>query len=274
MKIHKFKKKNPVEEFDEFVTIVKRLRNECPWDREQTHESTRHLLLEETYEVLEAIDEKNYEELKKELGDVLLQVAFNAVIAEGNGEFDLKDVINGINEKLISRHPHVFGNVKVSGTKEVLKNWEHIKLGEGNRRSILEGVPKELPALTRAYRLQEKSSKVGFDWDTSADAFKKVKEELRESKEAAEKRKKVKRIEMDNDLSDLEDELGDILFAIVNYARFLNINPENALRKTIRKYIKRFHYIEDTLKKKGKKITESNLEEMDGIWNESKKFIP
>jgi len=274
LKIHKFKKKNPVEEFDEFVTIVKRLRNECPWDREQTHESTRHLLLEETYEVLEAIDEKNYEELKKELGDVLLQVAFNAVIAEGNGEFDLKDVINGINEKLISRHPHVFGNVKVSGTKEVLKNWEHIKLGEGNRRSILEGVPKELPALTRAYRLQEKSSKVGFDWDTSADAFKKVKEELRESKEAAEKRKKVKRIEMDNDLSDLEDELGDILFAIVNYARFLNINPENALRKTIRKYIKRFHYIEDTLKKKGKKITESNLEEMDGIWNESKKFIP
>jgi MazG family protein len=274
LKIHKFKKKNPVEEFDEFVTIVKRLRNECPWDREQTHESTRHLLLEETYEVLEAIDEKNYEELKKELGDVLLQVAFNAVIAEGNGEFDLKDVINGINEKLISRHPHVFGNVKVSGTKEVLKNWEHIKLGEGNRRSILEGVPKELPALTRAYRLQEKSSKVGFDWDTSADAFKKVKEELREFKEAAEKRKKVKRIEMDNDLSDLEDELGDILFAIVNYARFLNINPENALRKTIRKYIKRFHYIEDTLKKKGKKITESNLEEMDGIWNESKKFIP
>lgn len=274
MKIHKFKKKNPVEEFDEFVTIVKRLRNECPWDREQTHESTRHLLLEETYEVLEAIDEKNYEELKKELGDVLLQVAFNAVIAEGNGEFDLKDVINGINEKLISRHPHVFGNVKVSGTKEVLKNWEHIKLGEGNRRSILEGVPKELPALTRAYRLQEKSSKVGFDWDTSADAFKKVKEELREFKEAAEKRKKVKGIAMDNDLSDLEDELGDILFAIVNYARFLNINPENALRKAIRKYIKRFHYIEDTLKKKGKKITESNLEEMDGIWNESKKFIP
>jgi MazG family protein len=265
LKLHKFKKKNPVEEFDEFVTIVKRLRNECPWDREQTHESVRHLLLEETYEVLEAIDNKNYEELKKELGDVLLQVAFNAVISEGNGKFDLKDVITGINEKLISRHPHVFGNVKVSGTKEVLKNWEHIKLGEGNRRSILEGVPKELPALTRAYRLQEKSSKVGFDWDTSTDAFKKVKEELREFKEAAEKRKKVKGIEMDNDLSDLEDELGDILFAIVNYARFLNINPENALRKTIRKYIKRFHYIEDTLKKKGKKITESNLEEMDGI---------
>ena len=274
LKIHKFKKGNPLEEFDEFVTIVKKLRNECPWDREQTHKSVRHLLLEETYEVLEAIDSKNYEELKKELGDVLLHVAFNAVIAEGNGKFDLKDVLNAINQKLISRHPHVFGNVKVSGTGEVLKNWEHIKLGEGSRRSILEGVPKQLPALTRAYRLQEKSSKVGFDWDTSEDAFKKISEELQEFKDAAEKRKKVKGKVKDNALSDLEDELGDILFAIVNYSRFLNINPENALRKTISKYIKRFHYIEDTLKKRGKKITESDLEEMDGIWNESKKHIP
>jgi MazG family protein len=273
-KLHKFKKENPIKEFDEFVTIVKRLRNECPWDREQTHESVRHLLLEETYEVLEAIDNKDYEELKKELGDVLLHVAFNAVIAEGNGEFDIKDVLSAINEKLISRHPHVFGNVEVSGTKEVLRNWEHIKLGEGDRQSLLEGVPKDLPALTRAFRLQEKSSKVGFDWDTSEDAFKKVKEELLEFKEAAEKRKKVPGIEQDNDLSDLEDELGDILFAIVNYSRFLNINPENALRKTITKYINRFHYIEDTLKNRGKKITESNLEEMDSIWNESKKFIP
>jgi tetrapyrrole methylase family protein/MazG family protein len=272
--LYRFKKANPVKEFDEFVSIVKRLRNECPWDREQTHESIRHLLLEETYEVLEAIDKKNYEELKIELGDVLLHVAFNAVIAEGNGEFDLKEVLKGINHKLISRHPHVFGDIKVSGTKEVLKNWEHIKLSEAGRRSILDGVPKELPSLTRAYRLQEKSSKVGFDWDTSKQAFKKISEELREFKEAAEKRKKVPGITHDNSLSDLEDELGDILFAIVNYARFLNINPENALRKTINKYIKRFHYIEDTLKKRGKKITESNLKEMDGIWNESKKDIP
>jgi MazG family protein len=271
--LHKLKKENPVKEFDEFVTIVKRLRNECPWDKEQTHESVRHLILEEAYEVIEAIDEKNYEDLKKELGDLLLHVAFNAVIAEGNNRFNLKDVLNAINEKLILRHPHVFGDVKVSGTKEVLRNWEHIKLGEG-RKSLLDGVPKELPALTRAYRLQEKSSKVGFDWNSSEDAFKKLEEELNEFKDAAENIKgKSGKIES-HDLDELENELGDILFSIVNYARFLNINPENALRKTISKYIKRFKYIEETLKKRGKKITESNLEEMDGIWNESKKTIP
>jgi MazG family protein len=271
--LHKLKKENPVKEFDEFITIVKRLRNECPWDREQSHESIRHLLLEETYEVIEAIDEKKFEDLKKELGDLLLHVAFNAVIAEGNGDFDLKDVLEAINHKLITRHPHVFGDVKVSGTKEVLKNWEHIKMGEG-RKSLLDGVPKELPALTRAYRLQEKSSKVGFDWDTSDDAFKKLEEELQEFREVADKKKdKSGKINSQN-LNALETELGDILFSIVNYARFLNINPENALRKTIKKYIKRFKYIEETLEKRGKKITESNLEEMDGIWNESKKSIP
>jgi MazG family protein len=271
--MHKLKKENPVKEFDEFVSIVKRLRNECPWDKEQTHESIRHLILEEAYEVIEAIDEKNYEDLMKELGDLLLHVAFNAVIAEGNNKFDLKDVLNAINEKLIARHPHVFGDVKVSGTKEVLKNWEHIKLGEG-RKSLLDGVPKELPSLTRAYRLQEKSSKVGFDWNSSEDAFKKLEEELQEFKNAAEKKKgKSGKVESSN-VGELETELGDILFSIVNYSRFLNINPENALRKTISKYIKRFKFIEETLEKRGKKITESNLEEMDGIWNESKKTIP
>jgi XTP/dITP diphosphohydrolase len=270
--LHKLKKENPVKEFDEFVTIVKRLRNECPWDKEQTHESIRHLILEETYEVIEAIDEKNYDELKKELGDLLLHVAFNSVIAEGNENFDLKDVITAINEKLITRHPHVFGDVKVSGTKEVLKNWEHIKMTEG-RKSLLDGVPKELPALTRAYRLQEKSSKVGFDWSTSEEAFKKLEEEIQEFKDEAEKKKNSAGKIEEPQLDELETELGDILFSIVNYARFLNINPENALRKTIKKYIKRFRYIEETLEKKGKKITESNLEEMDEIWNESKKTI-
>jgi tetrapyrrole methylase family protein/MazG family protein len=265
--LHKYKKENPIAEFDKFVTIVKRLRNECPWDKEQTHDSIRHLLLEEAYEVLETIDDKDYGELRIELGDLLLQVAFHSVIAEGNGEFDLKDVINAINKKLIHRHPHVFGDIKVSGTKEVLKNWERIKLGEksasGGRKSILDGVPKELPALTRAYRLQEKSSKIGFDWDTSEESFKKVEEEIIEFKNAAEKLKKQKGNLQESDLSNLEDELGDILFAIVNYSRFLTINPENALRKTISKYIKRFNFIEDTLKERGKKITESNLEEMD-----------
>ncbi|MGH2575058.1 MAG: nucleoside triphosphate pyrophosphohydrolase [Ignavibacteria bacterium] len=270
--MHHFKKENPVKEFDEFVTIVKRLRNECPWDREQTHDTIRHLLLEEAYEVLEAIDEKNYDNLKKELGDLLLNVVFNAVIAEGNNNFDLKDVLDLINKKLVDRHPHVFGDVKVSGTKEVLKNWEHIKLDEG-RKSILDGVPKELPSLTRAYRLQEKSSKVGFDWDTSEDAFKKLEEELHEFKKAADTNKNSNGLINQENLDELENELGDILFSIVNYARFLRINPENALRKTITKYIKRFKYIEETLRQRGKKITESNLEEMDGIWNEAKKLI-
>lgn len=272
-KIHKLKPENPVKEFDEFVTIMKRLRNECPWDREQTHDSIRHLLLEETYETLEAIDDKNYDELKKELGDLLLHVAFNSVIAEGNGHFDLKDVIESVNHKLITRHPHVFGDTKVDGTGEVLKNWEHIKLQEAGRKSILEGVPKNLPSLTRAYRIQEKSSKVGFDWDKSEDSFKKIEEEIQEFKKEAESLSDENGKLTDADRRELEKELGDILFAIVNYARFFEINPENALRLTIEKFTKRFNYIEQEIEKRGRKITESNLEEMDAIWNESKKFI-
>ncbi len=271
--MHKLSPNNPVKEFDEFVTIVKRLRNECPWDREQTHDSIRHLLLEETYETLEAIDEKNFTELKKELGDILLHVAFNAVIAEGDGNFDLKDVIEAVNQKLVSRHPHVFGDTEVSGTKEVLKNWEHIKLNEAGRKSVLEGVPKNLPSLTRAYRIQEKSAKVGFDWDSSEDAFKKVDEELQEFKTEAETKKDTEGKLNDEDRRRLEKELGDILFAIVNYARFFEINPENALRLTIEKFIKRFNYIETELETRGKKVTESDLAEMDAIWNESKKVI-
>lgn len=272
-KIHKLKPENPLKEFDEFVTIMKRLRNECPWDREQTHDSIRHLLLEETYETLEAIDDKNYEELKKELGDLLLHVAFNSVIAEGNGHFDLRDVIEAVNHKLITRHPHVFGETKVDGTGEVLRNWEHIKLQEKGRKSVLDGVPKNLPSLTRAYRIQEKSSKVGFDWDKSEDSFKKIEEEIQEFKKEAESLSDEKGKLNDSDRRELEKELGDILFAIVNYARFFEINPENALRLTIEKYIKRFNYIEQEIEKKGRKVTESNLEEMDAIWNEAKKFI-
>lgn len=271
--LHKLSPENPVKEFDEFVSIMKRLRNECPWDKEQTHDSIRHLLLEETYETLEAIDEKNYDELKKELGDLLLHVAFNAIIAEGNGHFDLKDVINAINHKMISRHPHVFGDTTVSGTKEVLKNWEHIKLNEKGRKTVLEGVPKNLPSLTRAYRIQEKSAKVGFDWDNSADAFKKIDEELQEIKHEAESNKNEEGKLSDENRVKLEKELGDILFAIVNYARFFEINPENALRLTIEKFIKRFNYIETELGIRGKKVTESDLAEMDAIWNEAKKTI-
>jgi XTP/dITP diphosphohydrolase len=268
--LHNLKKENPLKEFDEFVTIIKRLRNECPWDKEQTHDSIRHLLLEETYEVIEAIDNKNYNELKKELGDLLLHVIFNAVIAEGDDKFDLKDVIDSINDKLVIRHPHVFGDTKVSGKKEVLRNWEHIKLEEG-RKSVLQGVPKELPSLTRAFRIQEKASKVGFDWKFSVDAFEKLEEELKEFKEATEKCKSRSDEITKEDLICLEEELGDILFSIVNYARFINLNPENALRNTISKFLKRFSYIESKLEEQGKKITDSNLEEMDKLWEESKK---
>jgi len=270
--LHKLRPENPVKEFDDFMSIVKRLRNECPWDREQTHDSIRHLLLEETYETLEAIDLNNHEELKKELGDLLLHVAFNAVIAEGDGNFDMKDVIESINQKLISRHPHVFGNTEVSGTQEVLKNWEHIKLQEG-KKSVLDGVPKELPSLNRAYRIQEKSSKVGFDWNNSMDSFKKIEEEIEEFKNIAE-HNKDENGKINYELKkELEKELGDILFAITNYARFFEINPENALRTTIEKYIKRFNFIEDELTKRGKMITESDLNEMDAIWNESKQIF-
>ena len=269
--MHKLKPENPVKEFDEFVSIVKRLRNDCPWDREQTLDSIRHLLLEETYETLEAIDLKNNEELKKELGDLLLHVAFMSVISEGDGNFDLKDVIIAINQKLINRHPHVFGDTEVSGTKEVLRNWEHIKLKEG-KKSVLDGVPKELPSLNRAYRIQEKSSKVGFDWDNSLDSYKKVEEEIEEFKSLAESKKDGHGKLRDEVKKELEKELGDILFAIVNYARFFEINPENALRTTIEKYINRFNFIEDELTKRGKMITESSLAEMDEIWNESKKI--
>lgn len=249
-----------ISEFEKFVEIVHRLRQECPWDREQTHTSIRHSLIEETYEVIEAIDHNNFEELKKELGDLLLHVIFHASIAEEKNEFTLKEVINEISEKLVRRHPHVFGELQVSGAKQVISNWEKIKLDEG-RKSVIEGVPKELPALLRAHRLQDKASKVGFDWEKKEDAWNKVEEEMRELHHA---------IESANN-SEIENEFGDLLFALVNYSRFININPENALRSTIDKFIKRFQYIEKKLKELGKDIHTSSLDEMDKLWNEAKK---
>lgn len=266
--------------FKEFVDIVKRLRKECPWDREQTNESIKAATLEEAHEVVEAIDENNFDELKKELGDLLLHVVFHSVIAEGDNKFTLEEVIDSIQEKLIRRHPHVFGDVEVSGPEQVKKNWESIKLKEG-RTSVLEGVPDRLPALQRAYRLQEKAAKVGFDWENKSDVWKKVIEEIEEMHQAEEERSKQKEKgnsekEIFTEADDinynvkLEDELGDVFFALVNYARFLGINPENALRKTNKKFIKRFEYIEKKLHDNGKKISQSNLEEMDKYWNESK----
>ncbi len=246
--------------FKEFYEIVKRLRVECPWDREQTNDSIKAATIEEAYEVVEAIDDKNYGELKMELGDLLLHIVFHTIIASEDNHFTIDEVIDSISEKLIRRHPHVFGNVEVNGAEEVKKNWENIKLDEG-RVSVLDGVPKMLPALQRAHRLQEKAAKVGFDWEKKEDVWKKVIEEIEEMHVS----------EKQESLEELENEIGDVFFALVNYARFLGIHPENALRKTNEKFIRRFNYVEEQINGNGRKINESTLEEMDKYWEESKR---
>ncbi len=259
--------------FKELVDIVRKLRVECPWDREQTNDSIKAATIEEAYEVVESIDNKDYEELKKELGDLLLHVIFHSVIAEEENNFKLEEVINSIKEKLIRRHPHVFGDVVVENSEHVKKNWESIKLTEG-RESVLEGVPEIMPALQRAYRLQEKASKVGFDWNNKEDIWKKVVEEIEEMHREEISAKEMSASRGKNGINEeLENEIGDVFFALVNYSRFLKVNPENALRKTNSKFIKRFNYIEKRLKENGKKINDSNLEEMDDYWNESKKKL-
>ena len=246
-------------EFTTFIDITKRLRRECPWDKEQTHASIRHSLIEEAYEVVESIEHNNLDELKKELGDLLLHVVFHANIAEEEKAFTLTDVIEDIAEKLIRRHPHIFGDTKVNGAHEVKQNWEKLKMQEG-RESLMDGVPKELPALLRAHRLTDKASKVGFDWEKKEDAWRKVDEEIKE----------LHQIIDGGDKEKIEEEFGDLLFALVNYSRFIDINPENALRRTIDKFIIRFRYIEQQLKIKGRDIHASSLEEMDKLWEEAK----
>ena len=246
--------------YENFLDIVRKLRRECPWDREQTHESIRQHLIEEAYEVVDSIDAGDIDELKKELGDLMLHVVFHSVIAEEANEFTIDEVITLICEKLIRRHPHVFGETVVNGQDEVIRNWEKIKLEEG-RTSTIDGIPSALPALVRALRLQEKTSKVGFDWKIKEDCWKKVEEEIQELKSISEKTQ-------DPDV--LTDELGDVLFSIVNYARFLKVNPEDALRRTNEKFIRRFQTIERTLKEQGKDIDETSLEEMDRIWDQAK----
>lgn len=248
------------EELTRFVEITKRLRRECPWDREQTHASIRHSLIEEAYEVVESIDQNNSDELRKELGDLLLHVVFHSNIAEEDGKFTLQDVIEGISEKLIRRHPHIYGTTKVGGAAEVKQNWEKLKMQEG-RESLMDGVPKELPGLLRAHRLQDKASKAGFDWKKKEDAWRKVDEEMRELHEAITLGEAIK----------IEGEFGDLLFALVNYSRFIEVNPEIALRRTIEKFITRFKFIEARLKELGRDIHTSSLEEMDALWNEAKR---
>jgi XTP/dITP diphosphohydrolase len=248
--------------FMKFVDITKRLRKECPWDREQSHESIRHSLIEEAYEVVEAIETNDMDELCRELGDILLHVVFHSNIAEENNEFNLDQVITNISEKLIFRHPHIFGDTKVDGTDHIKKNWEKLKFEEG-RKSLMDGVPKELPALLRAHRLTDKASRVGFDWRKKEDAWEKVEEEMKEVHQAIQSGIQEK----------VDAEFGDLLFALVNYSRFIQVNPENALRQATDKFTKRFRFIEKRLSEMGKNVQSSTLEEMDTLWNEAKDIL-
>lgn len=257
---HRMKpRKNTSREFDRLVRIIRRLRKECPWDREQTHASIRDMLIEEAYEVIETIDERDWDGLEKELGDILLHVLMHAVIAEERGSFTLDSVLSGLSGKLIRRHPHVFGTRSVRNASDVRRNWEEIKMSEG-RTSVLDGIPRGLPALQQAMKLQERAARVGFDWKHRRDVLKKVKEELRELEETLHTRSRRRR----------EEELGDFLFALVNYARFIGINPESALRLTIRTFIERFQYIEHEVSRSGRRLSDASLAEMDTLWEKAK----
>ena len=237
------------------------LREQCPWDKKQTMETLRHLTIEETYELGDAILDNDLEEVKNEVGDLLLHLVFYAKIGSETDTFDIADVCNSICEKLIHRHPHIYGDVKVKDEAEVKRNWEKLKLKEG-RTSVLEGVPKSLPALVKASRIQDKVAGVGFDWDEPEQVWEKVEEELNEFKVEVAK----------NDADAMEDEFGDVLFSLVNYARFKNINPENALERTNKKFSKRFQYLESKAKALNKDLKEMTLAEMDIFWEEAKKM--
>lgn len=253
------KDRNPTKNFSDLVEIVKILRDECPWDRKQTHQSIKDNLIEEAYEAVEAIDNEDFEELEKELGDVLLHVVFHSRMAEQTNIFSIDDVIYSIQEKLIRRHPHVFGDEIADDEGQVAENWESIKMDEG-KKSVLDGIPKQLPALIRAQRMQEKAANVGFDWPASSQVWEKLQEELQEFKEVLE----------EGDPQKSREEFGDLLFSLVNMGRFFDLNAEDSLRATNKKFVDRFQYIEQALKDKDKSITETSLEEMDKHWNDAK----
>jgi XTP/dITP diphosphohydrolase len=247
--------------FKRLLEIMDELRAKCPWDKKQTIESLRYLTIEETYELSESILQKDMESVKKELGDLMLHLVFYSKIASETSLFDIKDVIEGITVKLINRHPHIFGDVVVKDAKEVHDNWERIKLLEKGNKSVLSGVPAGLPAMVKAFRIQEKASGVGFDWEKPEQVWDKVIEELNELKDMVESGAEHKR---------KEDELGDLIFAVVNYARFIDVNPEDALERTNRKFMKRFKHLEDRSREQGKPLHEMTLAEMDVYWNEAK----
>ncbi len=249
-------------EFLRLIEIMDRLRNECPWDKKQTLESLRKLTIEELYELVGAIDDENYKEIKEELGDLMLHIVFYSKIAEEKQQFTIAEVLETINEKLIERHPHVFGNVNVNDDEEVKRNWEDIKLKNGKKR-VLDGVPRGLPAIVKAYRIQEKARGVGFDWDCRDQVWDKVKEEINELQQVA---------VSSSSKEEIEKELGDVLFSLINAARLYDLDPERALEKTNQKFIKRFNYLEEQTILKGKSLHDMTLDEMNEIWEESKKF--
>lgn len=249
-------------EFENFISIVRRLRKECPWDSVQTHESLRPHLIEEAYEAADSIQQNNLQELKGELGDLLLHIVLHSIIAEETNTFTVEEIIHSITEKMIRRHPHIFGDAVIRSAEEQLISWEKIKMNEG-RNSVLDGIPQTLPALIKAEKIQKKAAKVGFDWDNKNDVWNKVEEELQEFKKA----------QHDNSDATMREEFGDLLFALVNYARFLNINCEDALNNTTKKFTARFHYIEEQFRNSGRDIHSSTLQEMDGYWNEAKEKL-
>ena len=247
--------------FEKLLNIMDDLRAKCPWDKEQTIESLRHLTIEETYELSDAIIKNDFNEIKKELGDVLLHIVFYSKIGSELNQFDIESVINQLCEKLIRRHPHIYGDVIADNPETVKQNWEQIKMQEkdNKNKSLLAGVPKSMPPLVKAYRMQEKAAQVGFDWENKEQVWAKVEEELQEFKDS-------------KTSNESEDELGDLIFSLVNYARFLNINPDDALEKTNRKFIKRFEYIEEKAKEINAELSSLGLKQMDEWWNEAKKL--
>jgi XTP/dITP diphosphohydrolase len=254
-------KQTQLQAFERLLIIMDELREKCPWDKKQTIQTLRHLTIEETYELGDAILDNNLNEVKNELGDLMLHLVFYAKIGSETNDFDMADVCNAICDKLIHRHPHIYGDVEVKDEEEVKQNWEKLKLKEG-RKSVLEGVPRSLPALVKARRIQDKAKGVGFDWEEPQQVWDKVQEELQEFQE------EVKAGDQDK----MEAEFGDVLFSMINYARFLNINPEDALERTNKKFISRFQYLESKAEELGKPLMDMTLGEMDVFWEEAKRL--
>jgi XTP/dITP diphosphohydrolase len=251
--------KNKAKAFVRLVEIMDRLREECPWDKKQTIDSLRYLTIEEMYELSDAILDKNMDEIKKELGDLMLHIVFYSRIASEKKHFDITDVLNSISDKLIHRHPHIYGDVVANDVKQVKENWEKLKLKEG-KNSVLEGVPKSLPAIVKAYRIQEKVRGIGFDWENKHQVWDKVQEEIKEFQNEEKK----------NNAEKMEEEFGDVLFSLVNYSRFVNINPEDALEKTNKKFIRRFQFMEQKIKEDGLDLSKLSFEQMNNFWDMAK----